>query len=70
MPIAGVFVKSPGGVGAGVPILRRDFANGRYADVADTLKSVPADQRVAVGGSYVERALIDLLEGRALELAG
>jgi hypothetical protein len=45
------------------------FANGRYADAADTLKLVPADQRVAVGGSYVERALIDLLEERALALA-
>ncbi len=45
------------------------FAKGRYADAADTLKLVPADQRIAVGGSYVERALIDLLEDRALELA-
>ncbi|HTS20344.1 MAG TPA: hypothetical protein VMN79_00920 [Casimicrobiaceae bacterium] len=47
-----------------------DFAEGRYADAADTLKSVPADQRIGVGGSYVERALIDLLEVRAVELAG
>jgi hypothetical protein len=46
-----------------------DFAKGHYADAADTLKSVQADQRIAVGGSYVERALIDLLEVRALELA-
>ena len=46
-----------------------DFAKGRYADVADTLKSVPADQRIGVGGSYVERVLIDLLEIRAVELA-
>ena len=46
------------------------FAKGRYTDVADTLKLVPADQRIGVGGSYVERALIDLLEERALELAG
>ena len=45
------------------------FANGRYADAADTLKLIPADQRIGVGGSYVERALIDLLEDRALELA-
>jgi hypothetical protein len=48
----------------------RHFANGRYADAADTLKLIPADQRIGVGGSYVERALIDLLEDRALELAG
>jgi hypothetical protein len=47
-----------------------DFAKGRYADAADTLKSVPADQRIGVGGSYVERVLIDLLEVRAVELAG
>lgn len=46
------------------------FARGRYAAAADTLKLVPAEQRIAVGGSYVERALIDLLEDRALELAG
>ena len=46
------------------------FANGRYADAADTLKLVPVDQRIGVGGSYVERALIDLLEDRALEFAG
>ena len=46
------------------------FAKGRYADAAATLKLIPADQRIAVGGSYVERALIDLLEDRAVELAG
>ena len=46
------------------------FARGRYVDAADTLKLVPADQRIGVGGSYVERALIDLLEVRAVELAG
>jgi len=46
------------------------FASGRYGDAVDTLKLVPVDQRIAVGGSYVERALIDLLEDRALELAG
>jgi hypothetical protein len=45
------------------------FARGKYADAADTLKSLSADQRVSVGGSYVERALIDLLEARAAELA-
>jgi hypothetical protein len=33
------------------------------------LKSVSTDQRVSVGGSYVERTLIDLLEARAVELA-
>src|SRR5215831_13356118 len=47
-----------------------DFAKGRYADAADTLTLVPADQRIGVGGSYVERVLIDLLEVRAVELAG
>jgi hypothetical protein len=46
------------------------FVNGQYADAAATLKSIPANQRIGVGGSYVERALIDLLEVRALELAG
>ncbi len=45
------------------------FARGRYADAADTLKFVSADQRIGVGGSYVERILIDLLEARAVELA-
>jgi hypothetical protein len=45
------------------------FASGRYADVADTLKPVSADQRISVGGSRVERMLIDLLEARAVELA-
>jgi hypothetical protein len=45
------------------------FARGKYADAADTLKSLSADQRVSVGGSYVERVLIDLLEARAVELA-
>jgi len=46
------------------------FARGQYADAADTLNLVSADQRIGVGGSYVERALIDLLEVRAVELAG
>lgn len=45
------------------------FARAKYADAADTLKSLSADQRVSVGGSYVERVLIDLLEARAVELA-
>ena len=45
------------------------FARGKYADAADTLKSLSADQRVSVGGSYVERVLVDLLEARAVELA-
>lgn len=45
------------------------FARGQYADAADTLRSVSADQRVGVGGSRVERILIDLLEARAVELA-
>jgi hypothetical protein len=45
------------------------FAQGRYAEAVDTLKSISVDQRVSVGGSYVERTLIDLLEVRAVELA-
>jgi len=45
------------------------FAGGKYAEAANTLKSVSADQRISVGGSYVERELIDLLEARAVELA-
>src|SRR5512135_2902517 len=45
------------------------FTQGRYADAADTLKSVSAGQRIGVGGSRVERVLIDLLEARAVELA-
>jgi hypothetical protein len=46
------------------------FAKGQYADAADTLKLVSSDQRIGMGGSYVERVLIDLLEARAVELAG
>src|SRR3974390_3061506 len=38
------------------------FARGRYADVAELLKLVSVDQRISVGGSRVERMLIDLLE--------
>lgn len=45
------------------------FARGRYADVAELLKRVSVDQRISVGGSRVERVLIDLLEARAVELA-
>ena len=45
------------------------FATGQYADVAKLLKLVSADQRISVGGSRVERMLIDLLEARAVELA-
>jgi len=45
-----------------------DFAKGQYADVAERLQSVSADQRISVGGSRVERMLIDLLEARAAEL--
>ena len=41
------------------------FACGRYADAADTLKGVSPAQRIGVGGSRVERMLIDLLEARA-----
>jgi len=45
------------------------FARGQYAGVAELLKLVSADQRISVGGSRVERVLIDLLEARAVELA-
>lgn len=45
------------------------FARGQYAKAADTLKQISAEQRVAVGGSRVERILIDLLEARSVELA-
>jgi tetratricopeptide (TPR) repeat protein len=45
------------------------FAEGQYVEVAELLESVSADQRISVGGSRVERMLIDLLEARALELA-
>jgi len=45
------------------------FARGQYADVAELLKMVSVDQRISVGGSRVERVLIDLLEARAVELA-
>ena len=45
------------------------FARGQYADAADMLKSLSVDQRISVGGSCVERTLIDLLEARAVELA-
>ena len=45
------------------------FAKGQYAQAADTLKPVSADQRVGIGGSRVERILVDLLEARAVALA-
>lgn len=45
------------------------FARGQYVGAADTLKPISADQRIGVGGSRVERILIDLLETRAVELA-
>jgi hypothetical protein len=48
----------------------RHFAKGQYADAVATLQLVSAGQRIGVGGSYVERVLIDLLEARAVELAG
>jgi hypothetical protein len=45
------------------------FARGQYANAAESLNSVSVDQRISVGGSRVERILIDLLEARAVELA-
>ena len=46
------------------------FARRQYAEAADMLKLISADERVGAGGSRVERILIDLLEARAVELAG
>lgn len=45
------------------------FARGRYAEAAESLQWVSAEQRISVGGSRVERMLIDLREARAVELA-
>ncbi|MGE5089704.1 MAG: hypothetical protein ACM3QY_11310, partial [Candidatus Levyibacteriota bacterium] len=45
------------------------FARGQYAEAVETLQLVSPDQRVGVGGSRVERMLIDLLEARAVALA-
>jgi tetratricopeptide (TPR) repeat protein len=45
------------------------FAKGQYTDAAERLRSLSVDQRISVGGSRVERMLIDLLEARAVELA-
>ena len=45
------------------------FVKGQYTQVTASLKRVPVEQRIAVGGSRVERILIDLLEARAVELA-
>ena len=45
------------------------FARKRYAEAVHTLRGVPTGQRIAVGGSHVERTLIDLLEARAVELS-
>jgi hypothetical protein len=45
------------------------FAKRQYAEAAHVLKRVSADERVGVGGSRVERILIDLIEARAVELA-
>lgn len=47
----------------------RQFSRGRYAEAATALRSVPPEQRIGVGGSHVERLLIDLLEARAVERA-
>ena len=46
------------------------FARAQYADATDTLNLLSEEQRISVGGSYVERMLIDLLEAKAVELAG
>ena len=45
------------------------FAREQYSHAVELLKSVSVDQRISVGGSRVERILIDLLEARAVELA-
>ena len=46
------------------------FARRQYAEAVDMLKLISAEERVGAGGSHVERILIDLLEARAVELAG
>lgn len=45
------------------------YARAQYAEAVDLLRPVSAEQRVGVGGSRVERVLIDLLEARAVALA-
>jgi hypothetical protein len=45
------------------------FAKRQYAEAADILKLISADERIGAGGSRVERILIDLLQARAVELA-
>ncbi|GGB91885.1 tetratricopeptide repeat protein 38 family protein [Marinobacterium zhoushanense] len=47
----------------------RHFARSEYQDTAEILNGISAAQRIGVGGSYVERMLIDLLEAKAQERA-
>ncbi|MBR9882945.1 MAG: hypothetical protein GYB21_04495 [Oceanospirillales bacterium] len=46
------------------------LSKGDYRQAAEVLGNVTPAQRISVGGSYVERMLIDLLESAALERAG
>ncbi|MBV1788158.1 hypothetical protein KQ940_08825 [Marinobacterium sp. D7] len=45
----------------------RHFERSEYRQAAEILKTITSAQRIGVGGSYVERMLIDLLEESALE---
>jgi hypothetical protein len=44
-----------------------DLAENRYASAASRLRTLNKETRIGVGGSRVERILIDLIEQRALE---
>lgn len=43
-----------------------DYVSGNYLQAAQTLKAISAAERVGIGGSNVERILIDLLEESAI----
>jgi hypothetical protein len=44
-----------------------DLSEHRYASAADRLQTLDRETRIGVGGSRVERILIDLVEQRAAE---
>jgi hypothetical protein len=44
-----------------------DLSENRYAFAANRLQKLNRDTRIGVGGSRVERILIDLIEQRAVE---
>jgi hypothetical protein len=43
-----------------------DFVTGDYSRAAQTLAALPPSARIGIGGSNVERILVDLLETRCL----